>query len=303
MRRGQFFSIGGGVAILAILLMFSATNSIAKPLSEGGFLGVYTDELDIAMLEALNYDGDGVLVQDVVKDSPADKAEIKPGDILVQVNDRKIISPRSLERVLWRTDPGEQVKIVLWRDGKSRTVTATLTDKPEPDPSTFFFPRGKWFSDSLKYEIPKVGYLGVNLTNLGDQLADYFGAKDGGVLIESVEKDSPAEKAGLMAGDVVVKVDDNTVEETGELSRMIREHKKDDKVVLTVLRNKKEKKITATLGETDGFIWSSDALEPMFRGMARAIPRIRQQIHVPDVRMRVDHDSGHDVFYLQKDAD
>ena len=303
MRRGLFAGESGLIAAVLLGLALAAGTATAKPLSEGGFLGVYTDELDIAMLEALHYDGEGVLVQDVVKESPADEAKIKPGDILVKFNDRTITSPRSLERALWRTDPGDKATVELWRDDKARTVTVTLADRPEPDPSTFFFQKGSWLGDSLNYEMPKVGYLGVNLDNLGDQLADYFGAKDGGVLIESVEKDSPADEAGFKAGDVITQIDKLPVEESGDVSKRIREHKKGDKVEITILRDKKEKKITATLGEKEGFYWSAESIEPMIRGFARALPQYRTRIHVPRFRVHVDTEGDDGNFYFQKDAD
>ncbi|MFH0881697.1 MAG: PDZ domain-containing protein [bacterium] len=291
MRRGLLAGLGGGLFAIIFSLAFFANSAAAKPLSEGGFLGVYTDELDIAMLEAIHYDGEGILIEDVVKDSPADKAGIKPGDILVKFNDRTILSPRSFERALWRTDPGDEATIVLWRDNNERSVTVTLTEKPETEAHHIYsFPSITWIGDSLDFQAPKVGYLGVTMNDLGDQLADYFGAKKGGVLIESVEEDSPAEKAGFKAGDVIVKIDQTRVDESGEVSDLVREHKKGDQVKFTILRDKKEKTIAATLGEKDGFYWSSESFAPALRKIIRSSSRLHFRIHPP--RIDLYHDDG-----------
>jgi S1-C subfamily serine protease len=290
MRRGLFTGTRGGLVAIIAGLVFTASAAVAKPLSEGGFLGVYTSEMDIALLEAIHYDGEGVLVQDVVKDSPADSAGIKPGDILVKFNNRIITSPRNLERALWRTDPGDKATVVLWRDNKEKTVTVTVAEKNESDNWVFNFPKRAWSSDSTWFKSPKVGYLGINMIELEGQLAEYFGAKNGGVLIKSVEEDSPAEKAGFKAGDVIVKIDKTQVDESDKVSDRIREHKKGDQMQFTILRDKKEKTITATLDEKETFYWSGEPLGPVFRRIIKSIPRHRYQVQWPEVRIEDDAD-------------
>ena len=96
------------------------------------------------------------------------------------------------------------------------------------------------------------GYLGVHIQNLTDQLAEYFKVKEGkGVLVTEVEDDSPAEKAGLKAGDIITKINDEEVTTTGELSKAVRSYDPEAKVTVSVLRNGKNKKLNATLAESE----------------------------------------------------
>ncbi len=93
------------------------------------------------------------------------------------------------------------------------------------------------------------GYLGVQIQGLDGQLADYFGAKDGGVLITEVIEDSPAEKAGMKAGDVILSVAGEEVEDASDLVEEIRGHKPDSQVQLNVIRKNRKRKMKVTLGE------------------------------------------------------
>jgi membrane-associated protease RseP (regulator of RpoE activity) len=98
----------------------------------------------------------------------------------------------------------------------------------------------------------KTGFLGVQIQDLSEQLSDYFKVKDGnGVLVSEVVKDSPANKAGLKAGDIIIKVDDNEIENAGDLTSTIRDYEPESKVSVSVIRNGKKKKFDAVLGEAE----------------------------------------------------
>jgi len=101
------------------------------------------------------------------------------------------------------------------------------------------------------------GYLGVQIQDITDQLRDYFKVKgDGGVLVSEVVKESPAENAGLEAGDVIMKVNDVRISDTGELTQTIRNEKPESDVNITVIRKGREKSLKATLGSSDdSFSW------------------------------------------------
>jgi C-terminal processing protease CtpA/Prc len=98
----------------------------------------------------------------------------------------------------------------------------------------------------------KAGFLGVQIQDLSEQLSDYFKVKDGnGVLVSEVVDDSPAKKAGLKAGDIITKVNDNDIENAGDLTTTIRSYDPDTKVSVSVIRKGKKKKLEATLGEAE----------------------------------------------------
>jgi len=95
-------------------------------------------------------------------------------------------------------------------------------------------------------------YLGVQLHELNEDLAGYFGVKEEeGVLILSVEEDSPAEEAGLKAGDIIIKFDDETVSEPEDIHEIMSELEEDDEVTIEILRHNRKQTIKVTLGETE----------------------------------------------------
>ncbi len=101
------------------------------------------------------------------------------------------------------------------------------------------------------------GYLGVQIQDITDQLRDYFKVKgDGGVLVSEVVKESPAENAGLEAGDVIMKINDVRISDRSELTQTIRNEKPESDVDITVIRKGREKSLKATLGSSnDSFSW------------------------------------------------
>lgn len=98
----------------------------------------------------------------------------------------------------------------------------------------------------------KAGFLGVQIQDLSEQLSEYFKVKNGnGVLVSEVVEGSPADKTGLKAGDIILKVDDEDIENAGDLTRTIRSYKPESKVSISVIRDGKKKKLKATLGEAE----------------------------------------------------
>jgi len=101
------------------------------------------------------------------------------------------------------------------------------------------------------------GYLGVQIQDISDQLRDYFKVKGaGGVLVSEVVEDSPAEKAGLLTGDIILKINDVRIGDSDELTQTIRKEEPDTEAVITVIRKGREKSLKATLGKSENsFSW------------------------------------------------
>lgn len=98
----------------------------------------------------------------------------------------------------------------------------------------------------------KAGFLGVQIQDLSEQLSAHFKVKNGnGVLVSEVVEDSPAKKAGLKAGDIITKVDDEDIENASDLTLTIRGYEPGTKVSVSVIRDGKKKKLKATLGEAE----------------------------------------------------
>ncbi len=117
-----------------------------------------------------------------------------------------------------------------------------------------------FFSDDLHNQhvnLGSSGYLGVQIQDITDQLRDYFKVKGaGGVLVSEVMKESPAENAGLETGDIINRINDVRISDTGELTQTIRKEKPESKVDIIVVRKGREKSIKAILGSSENsFSW------------------------------------------------
>lgn len=244
-----------GIAVLmAVSLLFlgAATLMTAGEKSEKGYLGVSIENLSQDDKEEFGVKF-GVLVTGVTKGEAAEKAGIKKYDIIQQFNDKKMRRPGDLVDAVRETKPETQAKVKLVRDGKNKEVTVTVGeykslisyfgDFDKKDGKNYFLYAGHGG-----------GYLGVHLQELNKDLAGYFGVKeDEGVLILKVEEDSPAEKAGLKSGDVIVELDGKKVTDAGKVSKVVSAYEEGDEIEIKVVRHKKGQTVKVELGERTGF--------------------------------------------------
>lgn len=271
------------ILVLGVVVILSAAKSQADSDSDG-WLGIVIQNIDKDLQESEGLPStDGVFVIDVVDGSPAEKAGLERGDVILEFDGREARSVRRLTRDIEWAKPGDDVQMVVLKDGKEKkTVTITVGEDKGRDHDWSFFGPGdmNWVTPPAAPDAPDApapphawafslgqlsgNHIGVSLYDLSDQLAKHYGATDGGALINEVVKDSPAEKAGLEAGDVIVKLDGNKVEDTQEIREAIADKDEGDKVAVTVLRNGSEKTFDVDVEESD--TWSGV-------GDMRALPR------------------------------
>lgn len=230
------------------------------------WLGVETHDVtsDIAKTDKLPAER-GVVIGKVVADSPAAKAGLKENDVVTEINGQRIESAATFRRMIHEIPAGRTAQLTIWRDGHSQSLSVTLghsedrgrvwTSKAAPGNFAFRMP------DMPRVEIPRMDFdgamllgrprLGIDAEDLSGQLGSYFGAPDGeGVLVREVNSGSPAEKAGLKAGDVITSVDGERIHSVGDLREKLSAKHDDDKatsVKLGILRNKSEMSLTAEL--------------------------------------------------------
>jgi serine protease Do len=186
----------------------------------GSYLGIGIQEItgDRAKALGLKEEG-GVEITRVSPDSPAERAGLKAGDVLLTYNGTKIDGIEQLSRLVRETPVGRDVKIELWRNGSAQTVTARIGQHPLPG-----LPEGfNWRMPDIPRMIQgmRSPLLGIEAESIDGQLAQYFGVSDG-VLVRSVMKGSLAEKAGIKAGDVITRVDDARVTSAADISNRLR---------------------------------------------------------------------------------
>jgi len=224
--------------------------------AESPYLGIGVQDIDSQRAAALKMKAArGAEVTTVNEDGPAAKAGIKDGDVVLEYNGQEVEGRDQLARLVHETPVGRQVKIGVWRNGAMQTVTATIEAKkgmqvfsddgtwempevPMPDMRSFRMPDMEIPRFQMLYPTPLLGIQGEPLGN-EEQLAEFFGVKDG-VLVKSVNRNSAAEKAGIKAGDVIVKIDDTKVNTTQEITSVLRSNRSKKNFTVTVVRNHKE---------------------------------------------------------------
>ena len=253
-----------GIAMACLAASLSAQVTV-RP-GGSSYLGIGVADITAARAKALNLKEErGAEVTNVAKDSPADKAGIKQGDVVLEYDGAAVEGIEQITRLVRETPIGRQVKISVWRNGAAQTLTATIEARKGTLIPSDRFPMATPFLNLPQIELPRfqmtwqnpvLGIEGESLRSQ-EQLADFFGVKDG-VLVKLVRKNSAAEKAGIKAGDVVVKVEDSTVATSQEITRALRALGSKKTFTVTVVRNKKEIPLTVTMEEQGGAIRPGD---------------------------------------------
>lgn len=238
----------------------------------GSYLGVDTRDITADRLGDLKLKEEhGVEVTLVDQDAPAGKAGVKEHDVILSINGNQVESVEQLRRMIREIPPGRVVTLGISRDGQPMSLKAQLADRKK----TFTMATPGKFSFAMP-AIPAIPAMpampvmpampdldvpvsivvvhssarsGLMVENLTPQLGDFFGAKNGqGVLVRSVEKGSRAEKAGFRAGDVIVKVNGESISDSGDFTHAIH-GRKNNSVNVSIIRDKKEQTLSLSLPE------------------------------------------------------
>jgi len=207
----------------------------------------------------------GAYVTQVESGSPAEKAGIMTGDIIVEFDGERVRSARQLSRLVRESPDDRTVRSSIVREGTRRTVDLT----PSNDRASFTMPDLSGLDRQMRdlaqrfefrYDGPggrgfgawssRRGRLGVALSSVGEQLAAYFGVQRG-VLVTSVDLDSPAGRAGLKAGDVITSVNGRSVDDPSDVLAEVRRADDGGSLAMTVTRDRKELKLSAQLPERE----------------------------------------------------
>jgi serine protease Do len=239
-----------------------AHSATLQRIATRGYLGVGVVELTDERVKALRLkDDQGVEVKRVDQNSPAAKAGLKENDVILEVNGKGVEGNEQFRDLIGDVAPGTKVSLTIWRNDAKQTVSATLDSRPvnlnEFGPPDFPngavppmppmpavpFNGGNPFP-TIPDNSPTVGFVGEELNG---QIAEFFGVKEG-VLVRSVSPRTPAERAGLKAGDVVVKVNGTPVTTPREITGLVRASRR-KAISFTVVRNKKEISLNVEIAE------------------------------------------------------
>ena len=229
----------------------------------GGFLGVGVEEIDHERAQTLGLrEEHGVEVKSVEEGSPAAKAGLRVGDVVLDYNGQRVEGVEQFTRMVGETPAERRCTLGIWRNHAPQTLTATLAARSWPG---FDQERMREMEGALQHlpampEMPdmpmmprptmgwRMGVLGIEGEELSPQLAEFFGVKEG-VLVRSVVHDSPAERGGLKAGDVITRIDGTVVTTPREISSLMRASRGKITTSVTVLRSHRELTLQVKRGE------------------------------------------------------
>ncbi|GAH41366.1 unnamed protein product, partial [marine sediment metagenome] len=268
----------GMAEAIPIDIVKSVTSEIKeKGRVERGWLGVSIE---------VNEEGKVGIIA-IEKESPAELAKLKEGDIVLKIEREEVASTKMLAKEIRKRKPGKTITLKIERNGKEIDVKVKLGEYSEKYvrieleskfPRLFFAPKPpkppvvpklpelrklpkppkppepKIFSWGLEHR----KYIGIYLEEINRELSEYFGVKEGrGLLVAKITKDSPAEKAGLKVGDVIIKADGIRTERARDLTRVIQDKEKGERIKLELLRNKKVRSVEVEIEEErSGFSYS-----------------------------------------------
>ncbi len=248
----------------------------------GSYLGIGVQDVDASRAKELKLKEErGVEITAVEDDSPASRAGLRKSDVVLEMNGQRVEGVEQFVRMVRETPVGREVKLTVSRGGDIQAVGAkvaarkswtingeraiVLPSLPPLPPNGASAPRVTMPDMPRTYTSWKSGVLGVEAEGLKGGLADFFGVKQG-VLVRSVSKGTPAEKAGLRAGDVIVRVNEKPVETPADVAMTMRERGDKKTVTLTVVRDKREMTVTVTLEDEE-----QGAVMPRSRMVVRAV--------------------------------
>lgn len=243
------------------------------------YLGVFPRTLSEQQAETLGVSpAQGVYLMQVIPNSPASKAGLQRGDVVVSINGQSVVNVEHFRDLLRKQTPGQAMTLGIVRNKQLNSITVipekpqvsvmtlpggpfAITIHPQPNPQDAaqlremterLRKRGEQLREELKRQpglfglaVSDRGRLGIRTQPLSDQLARYFGAP-GGLLITEVTPGSPAEKAGLRAGDCLVKIGDREVRDPRDMLRELRQVEAGE-VKLTLIRDKQTVVVTPKL--------------------------------------------------------
>ncbi|MHC4221634.1 MAG: PDZ domain-containing protein, partial [Planctomycetota bacterium] len=217
-------SMGIGLAIPVNMAKEIYTQLVESGSVARGFLGVGIQTLTPDLAESLGLDKStkGVIIPQVQKDSAAEKAGMEKGDIVIEFDGQKVEDYNAFKNRVAMLKPGTKAEMIILRDGKEKSLTVELGEKP-----------GNGAVASIEDEAKES--LGITVKNLTDDLAEQLGLEDlSGVVVDQVEPGSVAAEGGITAGMLIVEVNRETIKNVKDFSEAIKEAEKKDKVLLLI---------------------------------------------------------------------
>ncbi len=218
---------GGSVGIGFAIPASTVKSTVAQLISDGkvtrGWLGIELAPVSSDIAQALELaNTQGVLVNEVLDDTPAAKGGLQNGDVITEIDGKVVKGPNDLSRRIANLPPGYKLKVKLVRDGSNKNFTVTLGKRGEEQTVAAVEP---------EEEVSTAEALGVRVASITNDTRERFRLSDGvsGVVVTAVKPGSPAERAGLQPGVVVLELDNKKISSPKDFENKIGAVKKSKK--------------------------------------------------------------------------
>jgi serine protease Do len=236
-RTGQY--AGVGFSIPSNMAKRIYTELAAKGKVTRGWLGVSIQPLTPELAKSFGLkDEKGVLISDVVQDSPAERAGVAAGDIVIEFDKKKVDTPQDLQKAVAATVPGKGVPLKVWRDKAEKTLEIRIGETPDD-------------TVALKSSNKGRALLGLDVRPITPDIARQLNLRGGeGVVVFSVEDDSAAAEAGLQRGDVIREVNRQRVRTVQDFERATKDVKEGDRVTVLLQRGQQSLYVAFTVAKS-----------------------------------------------------
>lgn len=231
------FSPNGGNVGIGFAIPSAQLRKVVDELKENGhvtrgWLGVQIQEIDEDLANSLGIDSDvgGALIAEVVDDSPADKADLRVGDVITAFDGEKVDSPKALGALVADANPDDKASVAIVRDGKRKNLSVRLTQADLPEAVTA---KGRG-NDTPALE----DKLGLSLSPLNGMIRQQLGLDDdaSGLVVTAVDPNSEAARKGMRRGDLIVSADGRPLDDMSELEAPIMKADSDDRSIRILVR-------------------------------------------------------------------
>ncbi len=236
------YSQSGGYMGIGFAIPINMARDVFEKLIESGhvsrgYLGITFNDIDDKLARQFDLKkAEGVLISQVLEDSPAEKAGLEEEDIIIKLNGVEITNGKQLQREVARIDAGTKVKVTVLRKGGEKTLTVKLAERPSEGSMA-----GAGGSESEGSSMSAKN-LGLELKTLTKDLKRQIGAKaDSGALVMDIKTDSPAEEAEFVRGDIIIKADRKPVESVDDFLDIVSKTKAGEEILVVVERQKYNK--------------------------------------------------------------
>jgi serine protease Do len=236
---------GIGFAIPSNMARKIYTELQAKGRVTRGWLGVSIQPLTPELAKSFGAkDTKGVLLSEVMPDSPAAKSGLKQGDILTEFDGKKVEAPADLQRAVGLSSPGHGAKVKVWRDQGEKTVDIKVGEAPEEREAQQRGGGGGSGGGSRA-----VGALGVDVEPITPALAAQLNLRStDGVIVRRVEDGGAAAEAGVQRGDVIREINRQRVRTLGDYERLTKDVKDGDRITMLLQRGQYSQYVAFTVG-------------------------------------------------------